>query len=525
MFSKAVFQGGGVKGIALIGALSVIDAEGIRFNSVAGTSAGSIVAALYAAGYSVEEMKTIFENMNFLDLLDKHFGGAAFLLFRHSLGLYKGRKIYEWIYRLLEKKRITTFSDIPAATDLKIAAADITTHSLLIFDRDRYAHFSVAAAVRMSISIPFFFDAVKFGDSLVVDGGVISNFPLQLFPNNEETLGFQLISNRGVPRSPHGPFEYIGSLMGTMLEANDKLRAKQTPRDRLIEIDTTNIPATNFALSEQEKQALFQQGRTAALEFYREFQDRFTNRKQMRVARHSKDPIVVTVPVKEKEFEAESDTLIRVSISALLRIEVDGKYLLVRSNRIQDQFQPVGGVLKMFPSVASDLMNRYGVLKDKSLPLDSDSIDDLRVRVPYKHLSAFIGWYCSERGRELSPWREFYEELIATNVVDNKLFPYIQYEYKKTAINGLHFSEHFQCWEVLIGEIYDLILTPEQVRAFRGLQDQSKNDDWTTSARIPQFVWCNADLIRRRGNDPIKLQTVFRVADTAEWILQDARNE
>jgi NTE family protein len=87
MYRYAVFQGGGVKGMALVGALDVAERQGVSFEGVGGTSAGAIVAGLYAAGYTASEMCTIME-MDFSLLLD----GSILMpwaLYRR-LGLYKG---------------------------------------------------------------------------------------------------------------------------------------------------------------------------------------------------------------------------------------------------------------------------------------------------------------------------------------------------------------------------------------------------------------------------------------------------
>ncbi len=68
--ANGVFEGGGVKGIGLVGALQRAEEYGVEFVAVGGTSAGSIVAALYAAGYTAAEMKTILMELDFTDLLD-----------------------------------------------------------------------------------------------------------------------------------------------------------------------------------------------------------------------------------------------------------------------------------------------------------------------------------------------------------------------------------------------------------------------------------------------------------------------
>src|SRR5947207_3053281 len=108
--ANAVFEGGGVKGIALVGALKRVEEEEVRFVGVGGTSAGSMVAALYAAGYTADEMKEILYDTDFSKLLDPSWP-KTYDLWKHK-GIYKGRKLYEWMYKLLAKKGVVTFRDL-----------------------------------------------------------------------------------------------------------------------------------------------------------------------------------------------------------------------------------------------------------------------------------------------------------------------------------------------------------------------------------------------------------------------------
>ena len=65
LMADAVFEGGGVKGIGLVGAVAVAEERGYQWVNIAGTSAGAIVAALLAAGYSATEMKQIMEELDY----------------------------------------------------------------------------------------------------------------------------------------------------------------------------------------------------------------------------------------------------------------------------------------------------------------------------------------------------------------------------------------------------------------------------------------------------------------------------
>lgn len=505
MFTNAVFQGGGVKGIALVGALKRIEEIGVKFNAVGGTSAGSIVAALYAAGYTAEEMKQLLEQTAFDALLDSSKIPAATFL-RHR-GIYRGKKIYEWMYQCLERKGVRIFRDLDSKEiDLKIVASDLTNRELLKFDRRSYPTMKIAEAVRMSISIPLFFEPYKLGERLVVDGGVLSNYPLFIFDEPEKTVGFKLISKTSVvPTAPSSWAGYLASIINTMMDAHDKEDEKQAGYQNTVHIDNAGIPTTKFDLTSIEKSLLFNNGYYAASQFLNERVEVLRNIKDkfIRIESPFSQPLTVNIPE-----DLEPNELIRVSISGLFRICVDGRFLLVRGMRILNQYQPVGGVFKRLPK-STYYLQELGVLDDDKLPIDDDSRDDLRIRVPLEALPKFLEWYRTEKGREVTPEREFREELLETNLLARDQFKYIFYERIRTHVTGIKRSHHFDCNEILIAEIYELNMTPDQAIAFRDLQRNASE----------QYLWCDEALIRSKGYDQNKKADIARIGETAEWIL------
>lgn len=277
-----VLEGGGVKGIALIGALSAAEAKGLTFQGLAGTSAGSMVAALYAAGYSAKELETTLINTDFSSLLDP-IRPSWYGLWKYY-GIYEGRKFYEWIYLLLKKMGVVTFSDIKDR-ELKIIASDLTNRSILTFDNVNNPKMSIAEAVRMSISIPLFFKACRYGESLVVDGGILSNYPLWVFQDSKaDTIGFKLVSDKqaNVPAPPKSFSQYLISIISTMMEAHDKEDARNPSFGNTIHIPTGSIPTTKFNLSEDEKASLVNSGFRHVTEYVTKYSDRFPQNVSMR---------------------------------------------------------------------------------------------------------------------------------------------------------------------------------------------------------------------------------------------------
>jgi NTE family protein len=318
-----VFEGGGVKGIGLAGAFSYLDEQGFKPQRVAGTSAGAITAALVAAGYSGQELQSlVLEEMKFKSFED---GGRwpvsqALELAAHK-GLHPGKYFESWMRERLEQKGITKFGQLRVANSdggtgstggtggtgeaaqyrLQVIASDITEQRMLVLPRDAQEHLGldpdeleIAAAVRMSMSIPIFFDPVVYHDPrnphdqrLIVDGGLLSNFPVWLFDSPPgqvprwPTFGLLLVApNQQAPlvagdapeRTDEGKVSILGFLMAighTMMEAHDRLYVEQANYARTIPINTLGVQTTQFSIDDdpQLKRKLYDSGRDAAAEF------------------------------------------------------------------------------------------------------------------------------------------------------------------------------------------------------------------------------------------------------------------
>ncbi|MFB9277883.1 patatin-like phospholipase family protein [Cohnella cellulosilytica] len=297
---NAVFEGGGVRGISLTGAVRAAEEHGIVFDRVAGTSSGSIIAALLAAGYTADEMKAAIERTPPSSLLTrsaffnlKPIGPALRLFLRK--GLYSGKRLEQWIAELLAVKGVCAFGDLPEGK-LRIIASDITNGKLLVLPGDiaQYGispeRLSVARAVRMSTSIPYFFDpvllrqpykerkkrAVASKFSYVVDGGLLSNFPLWLFRHDESSeetapvIGFQMVGRSDAqPHRIDGPISMFQAMFETMLSAHDERYIEKNKEIRTIKIPTLGIGGTEFHLSPEKSEALYRSGLEAGEKFFR----------------------------------------------------------------------------------------------------------------------------------------------------------------------------------------------------------------------------------------------------------------
>lgn len=158
---NAVFEGGGVKGIALAGAVEATERAGRTFGRVAGTSSGSIIASLLAAGYSGETMSRIIRRTPFTSFLKRGalyntaFVGPALRVLLKK-GLYSGQALEAWIRNLLLEQGVVTFRDLPRGK-LRVITSDITNGRIVVLPDDLVLYgiepdsFEVAKAVRMSL--------------------------------------------------------------------------------------------------------------------------------------------------------------------------------------------------------------------------------------------------------------------------------------------------------------------------------------------------------------------------------------
>lgn len=308
----AVFEGGGVKGIGLVGAVSALEEAGYEFVNLAGTSAGAIVASLLAVGYTGAEIREILQELDYSAFKDETMLDQLGLLGKvlntvFEYGVYKGAFFENWLEGLLQAKNKTTFADIRMDNPtqdkyiykFQAIASDITDKRLLVlpgglrdfgYDPDK---FSIARAVRMSISIPLFFKPVVLTDSLgkahyIVDGGVLSNYPVWLLDDGTSdpawpTFGFKLVQEdtrtlegTGGNAKP-GIVGFIVAIGGTMLDAHDKYHISVSHGDfqRTISIPTSveieggfkKIGTTDFDITHEESDALFNNGVKAAGNF------------------------------------------------------------------------------------------------------------------------------------------------------------------------------------------------------------------------------------------------------------------
>ena len=317
--ADGVFEGGGVKGIAFVGALEAARERGIeRWVNVAGTSAGAIIASLLAVEYTPQQLRKILEETQYAQFADYGWGGKLVGGARNVLrgrGLCPGKAFTDWLAERFQESPIgkpdPTFGDVertlPAGLNederekarfrLRVIASDVTEGRMLVLpddiedytDKDgtpyKKEELPIARAVRMSMSFPYFFEPVELYKEgrvhYIVDGGLLSNFPVFLFdgdkpPLRRWTFGFRLFGGtppespayRAIPR-PLWQLPLGKAMFYSATEAWDR-KASKASAVRTISIPTGAVPTLKFTLEDAERDELRDNGFNSAKRFFSE---------------------------------------------------------------------------------------------------------------------------------------------------------------------------------------------------------------------------------------------------------------
>ncbi|MDR2648188.1 MAG: patatin-like phospholipase family protein [Clostridiales bacterium] len=314
MLCDAVFEGGGVKGIGLVGGVCGLEAAGYSFRNVAGASAGAIVASLLSVGYTGAEIREEMLKLDFKKFQGEDWlaklglpGKAAKLILTN--GVYKADYLEGWLGALLKRKGKTRFGHIrvsnPAGGNaqyrFQAVASDLSESRMLVLPRDLVSfgidpdRFNITKAVRMSMSIPVFYEPYILTDAdgrkhVIVDGGLLSNYPMWLLDDRRSnpsypTFGFKFSSSTS--EEPYGEdFQqvsqlpaFLKALARTSLDAHDKHYISVSKGDYQRSITISSVAAINgkhtpvssvdFAIKSDTQEALFNNGLRAAKVFLR----------------------------------------------------------------------------------------------------------------------------------------------------------------------------------------------------------------------------------------------------------------
>ncbi|MBX9850372.1 MAG: patatin-like phospholipase family protein [Cytophagaceae bacterium] len=306
-----VFEGGGIRGLAYAGALMEMQERNMldSVERLAGTSAGAIAATLYAVGYSPEEISNLIAELKIKSFADGEWifiGGTSRII--KNFGWYKGDKFHHWISDLIKYKtgkETLTFSELHTLArgnkkfkELYLTGTNLTLQRVEIFSHETYPEMEIRAAVRISMSIPFYFQAVMIDEEgkvldpqkntrgyVMVDGGVIANFPIHIFDHrkymyqnndsaafkNPQTVGLRLDTDEQIfydeQEKGLAPVEiqqlknFTAAFYNIVIENLNRKNLTSEDWSRTISISTGDVGPRIRKISEEDKNILIENGK------------------------------------------------------------------------------------------------------------------------------------------------------------------------------------------------------------------------------------------------------------------------
>jgi len=310
----AIFEGGGAKGLAHIGALKATEEKKIYFKSIGGTSAGAIIASLVASGYTADELynpdtSTGVFSINLIDLLNqdtwKSFEAilktideiensnwpktkSYFAYRRHKndinkiindYGFFDTTTFSNWLEATIRKKlnlnRSVLFKDLKFP--LTIIATNISKCNIQIYSSHSTPDAKVSEAVTASLSIPVFFKPVSNdNNAYLVDGGIVSNYPTWIFDTEREetegrlaTLGYKLVETRSSTTSKNDNFfQYLVKVLNSALWGDQELEVRGIENLHSIPLKVST-GTLDFKLNDKMKEKLYNEGKDSASLYFK----------------------------------------------------------------------------------------------------------------------------------------------------------------------------------------------------------------------------------------------------------------
>lgn len=273
-----LFGGGAIRGAAYCGTVKAMEELGINPDTIAGSSVGSIIAALLAVGYSAEELREIFMQVNFELFSDIQFAlGPQF-------ALSKGEVFLDWIRDLIEKKvygekykkgthKAVTFSDIKK--NLVIITTDLSSFDCKEFSKWETSDFEIATAVRISCSMPGLMKPIEYNNRVLVDGDLQKGSPMwklskNLQPEDERILEFRLEGD--FEGNDKNTIEYINSLYSYATSiATGFIMSIYNQKDKYdyIVINTGDVNIVDFNMPKEKRANLMDIGYSQTMDYFK----------------------------------------------------------------------------------------------------------------------------------------------------------------------------------------------------------------------------------------------------------------
>lgn len=272
-----LFGGGAIRGAAYAGAVKALEELNITPENVGGSSVGSIVAALMAVGYTADELREIFLDVNFDLFRDFQFGlGPKF-------ALSKGEVFLDWIRDLIEQKfygesyekgknKAVTFREIEK--NLYIITTDLSNFECKEFSKFETPDFEIATAVRISCSMPGLMKPLEYNNTLLVDGDLQKSVPMwrlskNLISDDERILEFRLEGD--YEGSDKNALDYVNTIYSCITSIATSFIVDcygQKDKYDYIVINTGGVIVVDFNYPREKREDLVKSGYDQTIEYF-----------------------------------------------------------------------------------------------------------------------------------------------------------------------------------------------------------------------------------------------------------------
>jgi NTE family protein len=321
-YKNLVMEGGGVRGLAYAGVISVLEEKNIlqQIEKVGGSSAGAIACFMVSMGYTAKEIDSMMQQLPVQQFNDGKGGlWGKYKRVKNDFGIYEGKKFEQWLQQLAKTKTGNsniTFGQLHQLQlqnkkfkDLYCTGTNLSRQQLEIFSYEHTPSMPVALAVRISGGVPLYFEPVALDNNLTkikkgdtssyinyyVDGGMLCNYPISMFDTcteganpllcnnvkfNKCTIGIKLerpeqidsLQKNNITIPPYNVEsfnEYLAAFSNLMIETlNRKYPNLENERGRTVYVSYGNIGSKVRKMKPEEKKLLYQNGVTAASKFF-----------------------------------------------------------------------------------------------------------------------------------------------------------------------------------------------------------------------------------------------------------------
>jgi NTE family protein len=281
-FENIVFEGGGIKGVAYIGALKALNKldKMKHIKRTIGTSVGSIFALLTSMKCTDEQIDKYFWTLlnEMTKFHDNIFTETS--NFINNMGLHNNENMYNAVNLIISElynKNNITFAQLYELTntELTVVATCLSTRKIAYFNHTSYPDMEVAKSIQISTSVPLFYTMTKWDNMIWADGAIVENFPIEYFDNSdgtfdENTLGFlfEYDTKKQKLYSIDNLVDLFGGIENTFLENNVRQSINKTQNRFIIDIDTGDISSLDFNIPQDKLDFLINQGLKSTMEFF-----------------------------------------------------------------------------------------------------------------------------------------------------------------------------------------------------------------------------------------------------------------